>query len=567
MKQKFSVPPVNNIEDWACSPHIAREIETFAKWSLENPQDFWQALFDWSQEFSDLKLGSSLFTSYDFYHDCIVQHLGKKRVAFRYYENRSFKEWSFDHLHRLVNYQVHRWQNHSFDPALSAIIVMPLGINFLVALLMCVRLGLKMTILPTDSPLLTRDRIQFYIKQLKNSVVITTPDLAGLIEKKEGYWLIEYLEEKEDYKGAVNPRYPSDKVVQMALSCHSQEEGIMEPVVAQDLYLGALRDGFLTLGLKPGVLWAYSPQCSVREQPWLLLTGLLHGATTLIFSEKELLSQPTALDDLPIQVLSVSSGLRDLWTHQKGLPKAKLKLWYHHVFDDNSKKWDEFNEKNKLQKVARARLLIDNTKGGLPFTSIPLADNSYDPLWPALGVPWQLFQLTHQDLPAVHPHGIYKQHLSHSKTSNFILAQLRTGWELAGVVSPQKNGYTIPIKSIEKAASAHNFVEHAVFLDLPTVQSLWSRRYVLLIFINLFLRENWEKEEREWKNIIYGEIKKMVGELFLPDQIDFFPFSPKLEKDGVDRKWASFHYTNGLLTRKKELKAYHLIGLLKKCVS
>lgn len=554
-------------ENYAFDAHHSSELDPFIQWSYDQPEEFWSALFDSFNQLHDHKLHSILFQKYCIYHDCIVRHLGKKMVALKQLEEGKWREWTYDYIHRLVNYQVYRWKNHTFnEKVVQVAIVMPMGINLIISFLMAIRLGLRITILATDSPLLPEKRIRYFLDRIKVPVIITTPEISAQLKGKEAHWLIEYLEEKEEYKAEYDYDYAPDNICQLSVACYSQEENAIEQVMAQDMYLNALRDGFLTIGLRPETQWAYSPQCSLREQPFLLLMGLLHGSTMIFFSDHEIEENPILVESLPLDILGISSKMRDIWTKEKGFPKSKLKLWYHHLFDDDEKRWEAFIEKNKLQKAHTKRVLFDNAKASIPLSSISLTDSPRDPIWPSLGVKWNLYQLNQQELEAIYPYGVLKQHTQNPIISNFAISQLRDGWEVVGTIVPHRGGYTYPIHTIENIVSSIEFVEKAVLLHLSTSFSVLGYRFVLLVFTNPLFFEKLGEEELEWNSTVKRAIQENVGSVFLPEKIEFFPFLPKYDNKNVDRSWCSLQYTNGLLTRKKELRAYHLVGLLRKCI-
>lgn len=554
------------LESWSEKSRTSAEVEDFAQNSYENPENFWEELLDSIQTKYGLTSHSILFQSYHFYHDCIVRHLNQNLIAFKWMEENSWREWSYDHIHRLVNYQVKRWRNQLQDWSGNVAIIMPLGINFLVGVLTAVRLGLTLTVLPLDSPLLPEKRLRHLLDQLKVKMILTTPEASSTIPGDERHWLIEYLEESEKYEQGTDYIYKPHDYIQFAYSCHMQHEHTLVPVNAQEMYLNALRDGYLTFGLRSGMTWGYCSDCPLREQPYLLFTALLCGATTVILPEKQLQQNPELVSSLSIDVLGIAPILRDLWTEQEGLPKSRLNHWYYNLFDDDQKAWSTFIQKNKLEKLASTRLIIDNASGGVPITSITVNDEERDPLWPSFGVGWDLLQYGQQEVSSVYPYGIFKRNSESNLPSNLLLTRLGVGWELATTVTPQKRGYTIPLKEMEETAESLEFVDFAFLLTLPIPYSPLSTQSILLVFINPLLWEELPKQQNDWESAIKVEIKRSLGSPFIPTKIEFFPLVPRIEDGNLDRDWCYHQYTSGLLSRKKTLKAYHWLSLLKKSV-
>ncbi len=554
------------LDSWFEDAKLSNEVDALAHFSYNQPRDFWVELFNRVQTLHGGGLKTELFSSYHFYYDCIVPHLGKKKVAFKQMDGSNWREWTFDHLHRLVNYQMDRWKNQSEDSEVTIAIAMPLGINFLVALLVALRLGLKFSVFPLDSPLLPKKRLRHFLDQLKVGMIFTTPDSSPFIRGDEPHWLIEYLEEKEEYQPDRDHIYAPEQEMQLAVTCQTQYDHLLVSTTAQEVYLNVLRAGFLTLGLQPGMTWAYSPDCSLREQPFLLLTGLLFGVTTAIISESCLAKNPTSIATNSVDVLGVSNSLRNLWSQSNGLPKSKLRHWYRSVFDDDEKGWATFSEKNKIDKVASTRLFIDSASGGINICSVAVKDVDKDPIWPAFGTPWDLLQFDQQEVLSVHSFGVFKQHSSADCPSNFALTQQREGWEVASVVTPQSRGYTNPMKVLEELAECSDFIKNTFFLTLRISYSHLSVTTILLVFVDPMLRDEVQDRQREWTSVINNALSQALGSIFLPDKIEFFPLQPKCQGEGIDRNWCLHQYTSGLLYRKKELNMYHWLSLLKRCV-
>lgn len=552
------------LESWSKKGRFSGEVENFAQNSYEYPEVFWKDLLDCIQAKQEKPFRSTIFQSYQFYHDCIVCHLNQNLIALKWAEGTSWREWTYDNIHSLVNYQVNRWRNQVQDWTGNVAIVMPLGINLLVGVLTAVRLGLTFSVLPLDSPLLPMKRLRHCLDQLKINMILTTPEASSTIPGDERHWLIEYLEESDKYEPETDYTYAPNDTIQLAYSCHTQNVHPLVPVTAQEMYLNALRDGYLTFGLRPGMTWGYNPDCSLREQPYLLFTSLLFGATTVILPENQMLQNPESATSLSIDVLGVSPFLRELWTKQEGLPRSRLSHWYYNIFDEDQKAWALFIKKNKLEKLTFTRLLIDNSSGGVPLTSVTVEDEERDPLWPSFGVEWDLLQYGQQEVRSVHTYGIFKQKTEYDRPSNFMLTRLREGWELATTVTPHKKGYTIPVKEVEDVAESLEFVDFAFFLILPIPHSHLNTQGVLLIFIDPHLQKQLSQQQSEWERAIKVEIEQCVGSPFIPNKIEFFPLVPRIQDKNLDRDWCYCQYTSGYLSRKKNIKAYHWLSLLKK---
>lgn len=553
---------------WSSDDRQFPLLEKVINESYANPKDFWNELLKYHQEATGLICKSTPYKSFDFYHDCVKRHLGKRRIAFKTYEKQAPKEWSYEFLDRLVNYQVDRWKNYSFKPSQEIAIVMPVGIHLLIAMLTALRLGLKFTYIPTDSPVLSFKRVLEFVKKISPSFVVTTADISSVIPNKEKHWLLDFLEEKAESNYQSDYCYAPADVVQDVITCQSLEERVISPLSAQDMYLSALRDGFLSLGLKPGMCWAYSSRCSLREQPCNLLMALLCGATTIHIPEKELLATPGLIGAEPIDVLALSASLKNLWLDKPGFPRSKLKFWYRHLADLEDRSWKIFKEKHKIEKTPNSEFIFDNSQGGVILTSIPSFERVHIPVWPALGTPWKLLHPNQSGQDSLFPHGIFQQNPSHPSalhfsSSNLMLSHLAEGYALSGTLSPNKEGYTIPICEIENGAKALEFCKHVCLITLPKSHSILDLKLILLVFVSPFDREKLEKEKHNWKQKIHSQIAEEAGSFFVPDHVEFYSILPRMMSGKVDRNWCLDQYISGNLATKRDHKVYYWLNLLR----
>ncbi len=527
------------LENWRSGK--SQLIETVIAWSYEQPRKFWEELF---YHLSDLKNKSILFQSYDFYADLVLRHLGKKRVAYKSWENGAFKEWTYDQIHRCVNFQLHRLKSHGLQAGQKVAVVMQTGIHCVVTLLTLLRMGLRFIFLPSDSPILPSSRIETLLQEIEPVLTITTVAMPGKNH------VIQYLEETQDSPGSFV--YSPHDTIEDTVSFYTQQEYNLNVLTAEEMYLSSLRDGFLSLDLKPEVTWFFPSS----EYPSSLFTALFYGATCVHAAESNLLANPGLLEGESVDIISISPTLQNLWLHNPGLPKKHLKFWYKNPFKDNGQGWMAFVEKNKIEKVPMSQVFISH--GGIALSSLPTKERIQEEVWPSLGTPWKLLQLNLSGAKSILPYGVFQQE---KVIYNLILAQLKKGWVISGTTVPNKDGYTIPINTVEKEIETLDFVAHATLLTLPCPDSILASKTVLLIFTE----PNYILQGTETK-IVNELIKKTVGSQFIPETIEFYPFAPKMSDGKVNRNECLFQYTSGMLSRKKDLEVYQLINLLRRAI-
>ena len=565
--EMLSFNPLQFYNTWwaTSSAPLAPVVAEGIKWSYAEPNRFLESIFRIHQETTELKSRSIPHLHYDFYYDCVTRHLGKCRIALKVIEGEAHStEWTFEQLHGYVNDQLVKWQTASIQRGQKIALVMPMGIHFLVSLLTALKLGLAFTFLPIDSQFLTAKQSQKWLEDLEVDHVITTSISVQFVNEHASVFMMGNLEEKQNL-ASDSYLYPAEEIVQQSLACYTQNAMAMVPLTAHEVYCHALRDGILSLNLKPGISWAYPFSCALKEQPCQLLMSMLCGATTVYAAEKDLLKNPQLLMQEPLHILGISLALKELWEKNLGFPITPLQFWYRSPLEDDYSSWERFVQENKIAKLPMSHVLMDNSVGGIALHSVPkIGDLSVD-LWPGLGASWKLLPINQMD--QMHSSaGRFEISLlqKHSSTlGNLILAEVKEGWAIGGTVVPNRKGQTFPIHEIEKEVMALPFVNFCVILDFPKYQH--TTQFILLIFIKPGDNSAVDKEAK-WTEVIQAQIEQTQGPFFIPDQIVYYPLYPRLKNDAIDRSWCRFQYQTGLLQRKKQMKPYHLISSLRMCI-
>jgi hypothetical protein len=123
---------------------------------------------------------------------------------------------------------------------------------------------------------------------------------------------------------------------------------------AEQLYLGALRDGLLLLGLEPGQGIAAPGFCEVQFKPALLLAALAAGATWVELGPDEL-EDGHALFGGAVAVLGVSGPLRRKLASSRPPPAGRVTRWFKNLAEDTAvKAWTAFESRMKETRPGRA---------------------------------------------------------------------------------------------------------------------------------------------------------------------------------------------------------------------
>lgn len=538
---------------WSSSP-LSYEMEQWIEESYKKPQIFWDSL--WALHPSPPK--SSLGKHYDFYSDCILRH-PEGHIAFSLIEEGGFvTSWSYKKLHRCVNYLIKKWMKHSLKPQSVVAIIMNPGIDYLVALLAALRLGLIISYLPLNSSLLSDKTTQNLLEQIQPSFIITKNPLPHLPYPS---LLVEELGESDDTALLEPHTYAASQTLQLSLSLTRKDPFTLISLNAETTYLHALSDGLLTLNLQPETTWAAPLISPILSEPFRSLTALLSGATLIHISDDLLRQDPLILKDKKIHTLGLCKELLTLWSQHSGSPSKNLKCLYSSPFDRGFPFWKTFNHVNELEKVSHIHAWTDNSSGGFSLISKPFSTEPY--LKPSFGFPWFLNDIMSPGNPSQTGFGRLFQ-LSSPKETNAILSHINQDILLTTMVEPAKDSLTFPIHQIEQSVRALSFVQECVISPIPQPGLLSAIKMVFLIFVDPLKNDLADTIKQEWTQTIHDHITRDLGSFFLPDHIEYFCLVPKKIGSQIDKNWCLTQYTSGLLAKKNRLQVYQLLSMLKK---
>lgn len=557
---------------WAYhSPPLSSQVEDWIEKSYLDPDTFIDRIFAFQQQV--LPPSKSEFGKhYDFYHDCILRHLRSSNLAISVVTQRGQTEdWTYENLHRAVNYHVKKWSSSAPEAGQLVAIVLQPGIDFLIALLTAFRFGLKICYLPPHTQFLGDHQIQNILSEIKPRYIVaeerifTTEGIPLLPIEEEG------LEEVNHAPHSF--AYEAKTPILMTTSLYRDEAQTLVPLDAQTLYFTTLRDAFFTLNLKQYPYWAAPLSCPIRTEPCSMITSLISGATRIHVKEKDILADPQILEGQRINILGISTPLQKLWSQAASIPTRHLKCCYKSPSDVNQAGWKSFVITNELVKIPVFHALTDNSTGGVLFFSRPSLDPPIFFLKPTLGTSWQLENFNGSGEKSLTGYGIFNTKLdipeNDVKKGNFTFARVGNNYVISGSIEPCREGVTYPIDDIEDCVNELPMVEGCMVYSIQKAGVVQDHHFALLVFVGPLKQELITQEQKNWTATIETQIINHVGKGFLPEQIEYHPFIPKMHQIkllGVDRNWCNNQFNSGLLTKKKTMPAYHVLNVLKKLV-
>lgn len=548
-----SLPP--NCEEW---------IEE----SYRDTTSFWVDLFNLHKGSHRVPIQSELGRQYDFYHDCILRHLSANEVALTTIDQQQqSKNWTYKQLHRCVNFNLGKWLKTDIQAGQTIAILLPTGIEYTIALLCALRLGLRLLILPPDLHFLGPVQIENWIKELQPNYIVAQDGISLNVKEPSPLSIDVKGEDDEDQ---LPPSYPYEAAakIQLTLTLFRQSPFIFVPIDAESLYLHSIREGLLTLNLRENGTWASPLSCEIAMEPAATLSTFLAGARRILVSNEDLRRNPQLLKDEKIQLLAISSSLQQLWTETPAMPTRSLKACFRTSWSLNPRAWKTFVQQNKLEKIPSFHSFFDNSRGGCEIFTRPILDE-YDLFFrPSLGSSWSLNNIDALEVPSTNGMGIFtirtgnKQNNEHY--GNIQLSYVDQRFYFFGVHKPSKEGMTFPLEAIEKLVAELPFVETAMVYPVLRFTSPLDRLFLLLVFVNPMKKTIEEDEKKQWTNEIEQHLQKYLGKNFLPDRIEYYPLYPKMGASGIDRYWCMNHYDKGLFAKKMGTTLYPILHQLKK---
>ncbi|MGC4067265.1 MAG: hypothetical protein QM784_22010 [Polyangiaceae bacterium] len=293
---------------------------------------------------------SAVFEWYDLFHEFAERHVGSNHAAVREYTPASgFGDVSYEVLCQRAKALAATWAVCGVGPRKTVCIVVEVGSTYVTGLLAALYCGAAITLVPPEGS-------SFVRWALAAAGVVAKPkpgspvDVFVLAGAKAKPWVsclgdacllpIEPKHHVPAPRGA--HRFAAKDVVARLFSPLGEAWDELVELTAEQLYLSSLRDGVLLLQLGPGEAVAAPGFSELQFKPALLLSTLACGGTWVELGMEEL-GDGRALLEGKIDVLGVTSNLRELLRSSSRLRKARLKRWFRNVAEDNdTSAWFDF---------------------------------------------------------------------------------------------------------------------------------------------------------------------------------------------------------------------------------
>jgi hypothetical protein len=517
---------------------------------------FWSALASHNASLFSPAAKSHPSSGFDFYHDMVLRHRPDS-LALRIHEpGRGWRTLSYGQLDTRSSLLADDWTARGLVSGTAVCILLPLGVDFAVSLVTALRLGLLVSVLPPLGPRWVQTRLA----QLQQAKVITTPHYVPLAPRADLVLLAEATQARSGVRRSSHS-YPANAPVGALFSEHVDPPEAPQPILAAALYLGALRDSLLLLGLRPGAHVAAPGASFLQHQPALLLSTFLAGATFVHVDLEELRLDPSLITSQPLQSLGISVALRDLLLAAEVAPVRGWAHWFRNPEEAvDAERWRAFIRRLDLENVPTSNLLFDASTGGSVLFSLRRRGRLHQRVLPAPGRPWSLAATSGAafDEPAPDALGDVGLFAPREPTREPYFILIRSGNEYlyGGPVGGRFEGRVYPRQEIVKLALSAPGVTHAiVFLDRAA--NIGRPLRVLIGFTGA------KRSSLDDVESLRATIGQALGPELVPDHIELVPAYPRLENGTLDERWCEAQLQSRMFHHKSKRPAFQLLTLLR----
>ncbi|MCY1059600.1 AMP-binding protein [Nannocystis sp. SCPEA4] len=496
------------------------------------------------------------------------RHVGSGRIALRVYTawTAAGSRWqalSYDELHALASLRAASWAAQGVSPGAVVCIVLPFGVECVVSLLAALRLGACPSLLEPGGPDYLVRRLDALAPQHVVTEPIHIPTLGPFADRVLGTCPGGHVPRADSHW------YRPDERCAALFSPLRRAPHVPVPVRAEALYLGALRDGAVTLALRPGDHLAAPGFDTLQHQPALLFSALLMGATYVHLAADEVLRDPLVLEAFALRSVGLGAVVAGALLRTRAIHQPR----WAHVFRNPEEptdweSWRALIETVGLGDTPMANVLIEAASGGALLCSPHRPGKAHLAtlmnVVPAAGRPWRLLDFTGSGQPAVGDVGVFATDDAPTEPRHIVLARRHGGEYLyGGTTEPRRSGRTYPVAEVLAALADCPFLQGTDVVAVPAGGPTVEYRFVLLGFTG-------PEPQAQFDAMLAPRLEELRRVLctrlmadFLPDVIELFPCAAR-ETDGqLDRAWCQSQYLGGSLYAKVRTPVFQRLTALR----
>jgi hypothetical protein len=463
------------------------------------------------------------------------------------------RQFGYRELDVLAGRLARGWARAGLQAGAVVAITAPIGPEYAVALLTCMRMGL------VAAPIAPLGRTW-----LNNRLKALTPDaiFSGRNSASTDKSLAPVLPwvRDEDAASVESSVYAPAAPALRVFSPYSQESLKTFDVSAQTLCEALLCDATITLNLDRTDVVAAPGWDPTVAQPFLMLATFMAGACWAEVSETSVQKRPQVLAEAGVTLLGVGSALRDGLLGNTDWQAAPLRAWFRGILDPGSERWNDLAAQTAVRGIPSFSLGLAPTAGGALLFSPPLLKPQPFQCWPVPVRDFSLCEVAGPGLPALDEIGVLTPLAADKPVEGvpaIVLGRRGSAYQFAGCAQIGRGAQVYPDAEVASQVQTHPAVRSAVAI-VTARRSLNDAAVALLVFCN--------PQRADAEGVAVAEIESLIkagmGPGHLPDRIEWIPLRPRRTPDGVDRGWCRSQYLTGTLRAKAADPAFRLLSEL-----
>lgn len=528
-------------------------------------QEFWQSFKEAADEIFPVKTTSTLFKRYNFYHDLILRNINNSNPAFIFYEGKSgLKNLSYQELHERASAKAALWKAQGVENKKTVCVIRTTGVELMIELAAALQIGCRIAFLPPQGRSYLQKRLALlepeHISLDQRDVHLLSAALREKVLSAAGTGS-NMGNEKSDYFN-----YAPDRPVFAVFEPSTEKLTEINEIKSNAVYLGALRDGLIALGLGPGRSYAAPGFNFLETCPGIFLAGFMCGATYLHLTAQDIKENPQLVTAVKIHAFGVSRTVRDILSAAPVNADGVWQTWFRNpAASADMDAWHLFSRRLNLLNSYSFNLRW--SAAGCNLFSVRRKGTAHAGVLPAFGSNWQLSDpsgtgeksLSDFGILSILPPGASIE--EEKKQTGDMIAAKGGEWLFLGVRYLNREGRFYPAAEILEVLTRMKRSIYFSLVKIPQADSSGGFLIVLLAFYG---------DEKDFaKERAAVDIRKIIGselaEEDQPDKIDFFPLYPRFSADGtLDHDWCRTEYSTGRLQKKAKDKIYLNVTKMRK---
>ena len=497
---------------------------------------------------------STLFERYQLAHDLGARHAAGRAAAFVGHDAAAgFTATSYASAVAGATALAGAWRARGVELGTRVAIVAPMSAELVTALLAAWHLGAVPAPLPVWGKRYVGDRLD----AAEVEFVATSRPCALWLDVSDERWL-PTAAAGAGAPGLAHAYAPDDPALCVFSPLGDQP---LEPfdVPAEQLYLGALRDGALFFGLGPGLGVAAPGFCEVQVGLPLLITCLITGAHVVALDLDDARQRPDLVCGGRIHLLGVRPELRDAIVAAEPGGSGPPRWFRSPATAHDPDAWSRLAATRPFARSVGACYFPSPVAGGAITWSAWRRSPALNTAIPAPGVDWQLLDPGRGGAPNRDGNGVLTSKAAPAEAIGQPLLGRIAGDSLwVTSIGAHRDGQRLPAVELEALVqTGREEVWAAVLIDDPRAGA------VLVVFA----RPDRIADDPGPRDALADELEEQIAvELaphLVPPRIEVFTVSPRLGDDGVDRDWCRGQYVSGRLAAKQREPVFTALARLR----